>query len=64
MAAKGEEEAGEGRIGSWDWQMPTGTYREDKEGPTAEHRELCSASCHDPEWKAYEKEYIYIYVLI
>ena len=35
---------GEEQLGVWGWQMQTITFRMDKQGPTAQHRELSSIS--------------------
>ena len=38
-----------GLLGFWDQQMQTITYRMNKQqGPTLQHRELCSISCDKP----------------
>ena len=48
-------------LGVWDQQVEIIIYRMDKPGPTEQHRELYLISCDKPQWKIYEKIYIYMY---
>ena len=38
------------KIGVWDQQIQTTTQNR-QQGPTAQHRELYSVSCNNPQWK-------------
>ena len=43
-----EERRGKDKLGVWDQQIQTTTYKTDKQqGPTAWHRELYSISCNN-----------------
>ena len=61
LRLSGGDGAGEGWTGSLGQQIQMIIYRIDKQGPTVQHRELCSVSCDKPYGEEYKK-YIYTYV--
>ena len=45
---RGEGLGGRGRLGVWDRHVHTAIYKIDnQQGPTVEHRELCSVLCNN-----------------
>ena len=49
MVTKREGEGGRGKLGIWDQQIQTTTYKIDKQqGPTVQHSELYTIPCNKP----------------
>ena len=48
---------GRDRLGVWDGSVPTAIFKIDnQQGPTVQHRELCSILCNKLNGKGFEKE--------
>ena len=61
VVAKGQGGQRREGMGIWYYQSQAIIYRMTKQqSPTVQHRGLYSTSRDKPQWKKYEKEYIYI----
>ena len=48
----GGHEEGEGQLGVWDGHVHTAIFKMDNlQGPTVQHRELCSVLCNNLKWE-------------